>query len=188
MKKLILCFLSGILTISLIGCGNPSAPEQAKSLEEVSKQYTLEQAKEDGCMVIENGELTSGQTVFDQFLADTADGKDTALRVVEHLDAALSSVFGASDMLHVSDILYQDHTYTVQSYEDGKLRTNTFQYLIEDTFQAPSSKATFADGITWFLCNDETLTYEDITASLYSSSSQDIIPFHTIYTTYHYKE
>ncbi len=188
MKKCILLFLTMILTISLIACGNSSAPKEEKSLESVSKQYTLDEAKDDGCMVIEGGKLTAGQAVFDQFLADTADGKDTVLRVVDHFDAILSSVYGASDILYISDILYRDNTYTVQYYEDGKLHTETFQYLVKDTFEAPTTDATFTDGVTWFLCNDETLTEEDISQSLISSSAQDALSFHTIYTEYHYKE
>lgn len=178
MKKFLLCFLSIIITASfLIACGNPDT----NSLENVSKDYTLEQAKEDGCMVIENGKLTAGQAVFDQFLADTADGKEATLRIVDRFDLSISDGLTAPDALFISDIRYQDNTYTVQYYEDGKLTTKTFQYLIRDTFEAPSPHAAFTDGITWVLCNDESLTEQDIFASLVSSDSNDSIPFHTVY-------
>lgn len=63
----------------LAGCnGNTDTGKTEQiSLEELPGDYTVEQAKENGCVVYEDGDITCGQEIWDVF-AETASAKREA--------------------------------------------------------------------------------------------------------------
>lgn len=69
-----------LVCIMLVGCnGNTdtSKTEQV-SLEELPDDYTVEQAKEDGCVIYENGDITYGQEIWDAFVETVSAQKEAS--------------------------------------------------------------------------------------------------------------
>jgi len=76
MKKQLFASLLCLLLLS--GCGGK--PEMLP-LEELSEDYSLEQAKEDGCLVTEDGIVTSGRDAWEKFLKAADAGKSASVRL-----------------------------------------------------------------------------------------------------------
>ena len=65
----------------LSGCGGKPEPIP---LEELPQDYSLERAKDDGCLVTEDGAVTSGQEAWEEFLNAAEAGKAASVRLCSY--------------------------------------------------------------------------------------------------------
>ncbi len=80
MKKIIIIALASVCLLCA-GCG---AKEHGRvPLEEMS-EYILEQAKDGGCVVFEDGDVSAGQEIWEAFVSDCAEGKSTGVRLYSY--------------------------------------------------------------------------------------------------------
>ncbi len=170
-----------------------------RDLKRLTNNYSLEQAKADSCLVMENGDVTSGKEVFDEFLGKTSREKDARIRVVNYYTLDESTVSeeyyeqekDSYPVLFVTDVVYENGEYKTYSYanEDDELVKKTYKYIIKDEFDA-NPEATFTNATYYMLVNDKSLTFNTIVKVLMSSNSNDYdrdISHFNIYQKHNYK-
>ncbi len=149
------------------------------ALEELPADYSLEQAKKDGCVVMENGDVTSGQETWKEFYETTQKGKAASVRCVHYY----------SSQMYVFDVTYDGITYRTHHVEDGKENVYEYPYLMRYEWTPDSPNATFEYMILYVVTDDNQVTWDDIYRGTLSSSSLAYIPnYESIYTDYIYKE
>lgn len=157
--------------------------------EPLREDYTLEEVKASGCLVMENGAVTSGQREWESFLKKTAAGKTASLRLAkyytlgdpagyepEYYRAAAANY----PALFVFDIDYDGANYTVHWFEDGAEHEERYLYLKRLEGEPPAS-ARYTHYLRYVLLNDDTATWEDIESSYLMSYVQAAIEHFTVY-------
>ena len=181
-----------LCALLLAGCGQQKT-EVLPSLEELPADYSLEQAREDGCVVHENGDIASGQEAWEDFLKASSAGKAAAVRLADYytLDDPsrydpdyYESIKDDYPLLYLSDLSFDGKTYTVSGLEDGERWTYTYSYLkrFEDAAETPG--AVYDSYVRYVLVNDDTVTWSQLMHGALSSRFGDYIPFHSVYTDY----
>ena len=68
------------------GVSNASSepPGEWENLELLPEDYSLEQAKADGCVVLEDGQITSGKERFLRFVEECAGRRNVSVRIAEN--------------------------------------------------------------------------------------------------------
>lgn len=192
--KILICLMI-ICTFALVACSNNNLSD----LKTLTNNYSLEQAKVDGCLVMEDGDVTSGKRVFDDFLEKTSQDKDAKIRVVEYYTLDKSSISEEIyekekdnyPVMFITDVVYENGEFKTYSYanNDEELFEKTYKYMIKDEFSA-NPEAIFTTSTYYLLVNDKSITYDEIMKSLLSSSFQedgkDLTHF-IIYQTHTYK-
>lgn len=185
-----------LCALLLAGCGQQKT-EVLPSLEELPADYSLEQAREDGCVVHENGDIASGQEAWEDFLKASSAGKAAAVRLADYytLDDPsrydpdyYESIKDDYPLLYLSDLSFDGKAYTVSGLEDGERWTYTYSYLkrFEDAAKTPG--AVYDSYVRYVLVNDDTVTWSQLMHGAFSSRFGDYIPFHSVYTDYIYGE
>ncbi len=180
MFAILLCLLS------LSGCGGKSEPIP---LEDLPEDYSLEQAKEDGCLVTENGTVTSGREAWEKFLKAADAGKSASVRLCSYytLDDPsrydpdyYESIKDDDPMMFLRDLSYDGERFTTVSYEEGQRYEESYSLLRqrEETVQSTGVKI-----VQYIITDDAETSLEKIYAQLYSStfSPEGGIPFATVY-------
>lgn len=192
-RKLALAALTCVFLLA--GCGRQKAAP-LPPLAELPEDYGLEQAKEDGCVVHENGDITSGQEAWEAFLQASSAGKAAAVRLANYytLDNPsrydpeyYESIKDDYPLLYVSDLTFDGRAYTVSSLEDGERLERTFSHLKYFEGEAETPGAVYDAYIRYVLVNDDTATWDRLMHGIYSSRFGDYIPFDTVYTDYIYE-
>lgn len=184
MKKQLFASLLCLLLLS--GCGGK--PEMLP-LEELSEDYSLEQAKEDGCLVTEDGIVTSGRDAWEKFLKAVDAGKSASVRLCTYytLDDPsrydpdyYESIKDDYPMMFLRDLSYDGERFTTVSYEEGQRYEESYSLLRrrEETVQSTGVKI-----IQYLITDDAETSPEKIYAQLYSSTflPGGGIPFATVY-------
>lgn len=180
----------------LAGCGRQQ-PAPLPPLEELPADYSLEQAREDGCVVHEDGDIASGQEAWEDFLKASSAGKAAAVRLVDYytLDDPsrydpdyYESIKDDYPLLYVSDLTFDGKAYTVSSLEDEERLERTFSCLKYFEAEAETPGAAYDSYIRYVLVNDDAVTWEQLMHGVHSSRFGDYIPFCSVYTDYIYCE
>ncbi len=180
----------------LAGCGQKRA-EPLPPLEELPADYSLERAREDGCVVHEDGDIASGQEAWENFLTAASSGEAASVRLVNYytLDDPsrydpdyYESIKDDYPLLFVSDLSFDGKTYTVSGLEDGERWTQTYSHLKRFEDQAETHSAVYDSYIRYVLVDDDTVTWRQLMHGALSSQFGDYIPFHSVYTDYIYNE
>lgn len=183
-----------LCALALTGCGQ-KVPEVSPPLEELPADYSLEQAKEDGCIVHEDGDISSGQEAWDDFLKAVSAGKTASVRLVNYYTLGdpsrydpeyYESIKDYYPLLYVSNLSFDGKAYTVTGLEDGEWWERTYSYLKKFEEEAETSNAVYDSYIRYVLVNDDAVTWEQLMHGALSSRFGDYIPFHSVYTDYIY--
>ncbi len=191
MKRLIFAALSFVCILSQCSSNNvPEAPV-FEDLKTAADQYSLEDAKKAGYVIIENGNVSSGEDSWEEFVSQT--GKDTPakIRVVHyytlhdpsHYDPQYYvSIKDDYPKMYIFDLEFDGEKYTERHYEGSKLYEHEYKYLMRYEGEAETPYATYSSYVRYVLVNDNTVTWKDITFEMFSSSSVEITPHSQIYT------
>lgn len=186
-----------IIIAALIACcvvavcflTNPK--QEAPNLGSIPENYTLQQAKQDGCVVMENDDVTSGQEVWYNFYHQTQKGISASVRYITYFDrenpSSLESPKTNYPHMYVHDLIFDGKTYTVRWFEDGKEIVRHYRYLMLYTGAADTPSAVFRSYARYVLTNDNTVTWEDIFAGLVSSQAVAYIDHLSVYSDLVYK-
>lgn len=164
--------------------------------EDLPEGYTLEDAKEDNCVVNEDGEVTSGKQVWKDFLKKTEKNEPATVRVVHYYtlsgeenydEAYYDSIKDDYPKMYISDLEFDGEKYIWTSYSDEEPRVYEYKYLMRYEENDPPESATFNSAVYYILVNENTYTLKDIQRSLFSSQSTDWIDFHFVSIEYDYK-
>lgn len=196
MKKRIsalsLAVLLSAFSLAAAGCENSNDILPPKDIPE---NYSLEQAKADGCVVHENGDVTSGKDIFKIFYARTSSGKKAHVRLAfyytlddpSHYDPDYyESIKDDYPVLYIEDLSFDGKKYTLRQYEDGKEITESYDYLMKYDEPAMSPYAVYDSSEEYILTNDSTVTRQDLWNGL-SSSLDDHIEHHVVCSDLIYK-
>jgi hypothetical protein len=197
MKKLYLFILMFILLTACMGCtrkamDNAPLPRYVPYAE-IPDDYSLEDAKKDGCVVFENLSLTSGEEHWQNFIAKTQKGEAARIRLVNYysLEARKEQVTPEHyeeikdqyPVLYVTDLSYDGRRYSTYSVIEGKEYQETWPYLNHYTGEARPGAA-FSRYDCYILVKDKDVTYEALERALLSSHTKDFIAHDRIYINF----
>lgn len=160
-----------------------------KELKSITDNYSLDDAKNDGCLVMENGSITSGQETFSDFLSATENYNGASIRVVKYYTLGDKSQYSNEyyeqekdnyPMLFITDVVFENGNYTTYSFEDGELITKTYKYMIKDEFEA-NPQATFTSAEYYILANNKDTSWNEIMSSILSSQLPAQIEYFVVY-------
>ena len=150
----------------------PSGPPgEWENLELLPEDYSLEQAKADGCVVLEDGQITSGKERFLRFAEDCADRRNVSVRIAMHYTLGDPSrydpeyyeeVKDSYPRLYLHDLIYDGTAYTWRWYEDGELVERRYSCLLRMKTPPDGPGAAWDHAIRYVLVNDPDVTWGDI--------------------------
>lgn len=172
-----------LLAFSLAAAGCEKSAD-IPPMKEIPENYSLEQAKADGCVVHENGDVTSGKDIFKIFYERTLSGNKANVRLAfyytlddpSHYDPDYyESIKDDYPVLYIQDLSFDGKKYTLRQYEDGKEITESYDYLMKYDEPATSPYAVYDSSEEYILTNDNTVTRQDLWNGLISSFGDDYI-------------
>ena len=187
-KSFFVMFLALLSVFALTGCEKSA---DVMSLEEISENYSLEQAKADGCVVHENSDVTSGKDVFEAFYTKTEAGKKADVRLAFYYTLGdpsgydldyYESIKNDYPALYIQDLTFDGKKYTLRWYEDGKEIVESYDYLMKYNEPKLSPYAIYESSEEYFLTNDNTVTRQDLFLSMLSSQFEDHIEHQLVYS------
>ena len=147
--------------------------------------YTVEDAKADKLVVSEDGNITSGQEVWDEFLAQTEKGEPYMVRLASYFPEIIDE--DVQD-LYILDLSYDVKEYTLYSIQNGKEYTYKYEHLKRfDETEPPTEHSTYNSAVHYYLVNDLDVTYDQIIRGMLSSKVGDAIDCYGVYTKYDYR-
>lgn len=192
MKRILhICLTLTLLVIFLSGCGKAPTPDEWKDLKEVTDSFSLDDAKRDGYVVIEDSKVTFGKDIWQNFVDLSAKKKPCKIRVVHyytlddpsHYDPAYyESIKDDYPIMYILELVFSGETFSVSHFEEEKLYQSEYKYLVRYEGKAETNDATYTSYVRYVLVNDDTVTWNDIMHGMFSSQSGDHIPHRTIYT------
>lgn len=177
-----------ILSFLLTAC---SKNTEKVSLDQLPDTYSLEEAKSDDCVTFENGDITHGQQVWDDFVKAAKKGKQKSARLAFYYTLDDPSRYSKEyyeeikddyPLLFIKDLRFDGKEYTIEGFEDGQLITKKYKYMLKYEGQPRSPSAIFSEYTYYVLVNDDTVTWEDIEDGMLSSQSGAAIDHYKVFT------
>lgn len=192
-----ICFIATLLVLFLSGCHKTITPDELRDLKNAADNYSLEDVKRDGYVVIEDLSVTYGEDTWQNFIDLSSDKIPCKIRVVHYytLDDAsqydptyYESIKDKYPMMYIFELVYNGETFCESHYEEDKLYQPEYKYLIRYEGNAETPNATFTSYVRYVLVNDDSVTWDDIMHGMLSSQSDAYIPHSQIYINLVYKE
>lgn len=173
---------------------NSVEDNQSDFLKSLPEDYTLEDARIDGCVCFDNGDITEGQKIWDEFVNATNKQEDATVRLAfyysldeEQCDSEYyESVKDEYPVLYIQELTYKDNSYTIRWFEEGEEIKKTYKYLMKYEGEPESETALYESYLRYVLTNDNTVTWEQIWRGLASSKLGDAIDHQVVYQKYNY--
>ncbi len=196
MKRIIYySFALMLLILFLSGCGKAPTPDEWDDLKEAADNYSLEDAKRNGYVVIADGDVAFGEDIWQNFFNLSAKKRPCKIRVVHyytdpsHDDPAYYESFKDDyPEMYISELVFNGETFIVRHYEGEKYYGTEYKYLMKYEGEAESREATYTSYVRYVLVNDDTVTWDEIMHGMISAIADDYIPHKTIYTDLVLKE
>ena len=214
MKRHIAIILSALLLSAMTGCGQSGKPVPSAStaagmqqstgcgqsdslvpLEELPEDYSLEQAKKDGCITHEDGDITQGIERFEEFYDTTKSGKADKVRTADYYSPddpsgydpeSYDALKAGYPCLYVHDLSFDGEQYTIRWYEDGEEIVRNYSCLMKYEGPAESSNAVYKSYTRYVLTNDDEVTWQELVQGMTSSQLGDYIEHMSVCTDYVY--
>ncbi|HOM02054.1 MAG TPA: hypothetical protein PLH43_04415 [Acetivibrio sp.] len=199
MKKILYaCCAAVFFILMLSGCDKAEPlPDEWKELKYAADTFTLEDAKREGYVVMEDGDVTCGQEAWQNFVDLSSKKIPCKIRVVHYYTLGdpsdydpeyYESIKDDYPMMFILEVDYNGETFRVGNYEGEKLYTSEFKYLMKYEGESETPTSTFTSYVRYVLVNDDKVTWNDIMHGVTSSKLEDYIPFREIYADLVYKE
>lgn len=192
MRKTLLAYFATILTIVLLLSGCTKTPTYKwEDLKYVTDNYSLEDAKDEGYVIIEDLRVTSGKEIWQEFVNLAAKKKPCKVRVVHYYtlddrsrydEDYYESIKDKYPVMYIHELVYDGGIFVVSHYEDGKLIESEFKFLKKYEGDAETPNATYSSYVRYVLVNDDKVTWEELMRGMLSSRSGAYIPHYQIYT------
>lgn len=206
MKRVLsVCLVVLIIALVLSGCGRTlspiksaaSTPDEWKDLKYVAEHYSLEDARRDGYVIMEDGSVTSGEDIWEDFVRTSEKKASCKVRVVHYYTLGEPDQYDSSyyesvkddyPAMYILELEYDGETFHERHYEEDELYQVEYKYLMRYEGEAEIPQATYTSYIRYVLTNDNTVTWDDIMHGITSSKFGDYIPHSMIYADLVYKE
>lgn len=185
MKKSLTIFLTLILLLTACSQNVTRAP-----LNQLSGNYSLDDAKSDNCVVFEDGDITYGQSAWDSFIENTENGQPETARLGFYYTLGDPSHYSEEyyeeikddyPILYINDLSFNGKKYIIESIEEGQLISKEYKYLVKYEGQ-PRPSALYSEYTYYVLVNDNTVTWDDIEHGMLSSKFGDYIDHYLVYS------
>lgn len=147
----------------------PEQPSETSSwpkLEDIRENYSQEQAKNDGCVVIDNSDLLFGEKAWVDFVNATAAGQEATVRIYQ-------SYSNQGDSYYVKELHYDGEKYRLRFYDrtgdtgEEFLSQQEYRYLTRSIYAPnPQTDMLVED---YLLADSPEATAEGYFSSLFSS-------------------
>ena len=151
----------------------------------------LQNAKENGCIVMEDGSCTWGAEQWAEFYQMVQSGKSASVKVAHYYtldsDRCDATYYEAHKedypTMYVNDLVYDGKTFTLSWAEQGSSYQRQYKYLMkyEDTIPTGLSSETPQAVTLYVLTNDNTVTWDELLQGLFSSQFAAYIDHFQIY-------
>jgi len=188
MKKIAILFF--IFFFIFTGCSSGGE----KALDRLPGDYSLEDAKKDGCVTFEDIDITSGQQRWDDFVKNVGIGEPASVRLAYYytigdparLDPEYyEEVKDQYPALYIKDLSYDGERYVIEGFEDDQMISQEYQYLRRFEGEPGSPYASFSKYIYYVLLNDDSVTtWEEIERGMLSSQSDASIAHRVVYSDF----
>jgi len=163
--------------------------EQTKysTLEDLPEDFSLQDAKDAGMLVLEEMNITNGLEEWKGFLAKTMSGEADKIMIAKYYELGDASHYSAEYYEEIKDdypvmyiflLSFDGSTYTMTNYEDAQIYKYEYDYLIERIGKL--ANAAIAEHF-FALVNDSELSYHDITWSMLSSQFPNVVDFKYVF-------
>ena len=169
MKKTVAALLLSALLLT--SC---SEVKLEPSLQELPEKYTLEEAKNDGCVVYEELDITSGQEIWEEFLSSVEDKKSCTVRLYfydtlnpdHYTEEHYQELMKEYPKVDVYDLSYHRKKFTLTKIVDGESVKEEYAYLLksEDEPLLPSVSG-YSKRVVYFLSDTPDITWMQAVAS-----------------------
>ena len=150
-----------------------SASQGYTPLNNITESYSLEDAINDGCVVFDNSQNISGQSVWDDFVKNTELGKSDFVRLVLYLAVHedlewlnpdyYEQVKDDDPTLYIMDLEFDGEEYHLSLIENQKPYSFTYKYMKKLTYSASDPDLSYPKKQTYYLLvNDDTVTWEKL--------------------------
>lgn len=161
------CSKAATLSFSLDADGNYTG------FSALPEEDTPETAEKAGYYVREDSSPTANEDLWQTFLSDAEDGKDTGIRI--------ANFYNDGAEVYFADLFHHDGKYRYFDAGAADLSDQPFSYLLRLEGTMPNAEKT---GSVTILTDDPQLTYEDIMGVLVSSDSkaaESLSPFRLLF-------
>lgn len=156
----------------------------------------LQQVKDAGCVVMEDGDVSAGQEIWQAFVDATEEGRRASVKLAYYNtlnpERCSEEYYEAHKedypSLYVLDLIYDGSGYQVKQQGGSADGERNFKYLMCYVGEPSSPSALFDTYTRYVLTNDDTVTWEDIWHGMLSSQLGDAIEHFTVYTDLEYEE
>lgn len=138
-----------------------------------TEDYTVQDAGEDGFLVMKDLTVAANQDRWDEFVEAAAEGKEADLRIANFFTDEPESPF-------FSDLYYHGGSYYLFDSSSGQQAAEPFKYLLSLRGQDGNP---LRDSGAVVLTNDSALTYQQFRTAIYSSDTkviQSIFPYELV--------
>lgn len=191
------CCAAVLLLIFLSGCGKATTNDELIDLKETSDIFSLEDAKAAGYVIIEDGSVTCGEDIWQDFVNQSDRKTPCKVRIVHyytlddpsHYDPAYyESIKDDYPKMYILELDYNGEVFSFRHFEEEKLYQSEYKYLMRYEGKAETNYSTYTSYVRYVLVNDDKVTWNDILHGMVSSRLGDYIPHYQIYTRLYYKE
>lgn len=174
---------------------NVALPEGMLPYAELPKEYSLEQAKQDGCVILENSDNTYGQESWDAFVEQSGRGEPAFVRLAVYYTLGDPSHYSPEyyeeikdeyPALYIQDLSYDGKQYRLYSFEGDQEYIREYKYLVR-YFDISKNGSIDVGTLRYVLANEDTYTWKELERSMFSSETGPI-DFVPIYTKHRHTE
>lgn len=181
------------ILFAVSGCAEGNQTE----LRKLPKDYSLEDAQKDGCVVFEDLDITSGQSTWDDFIAATEKKEAASVRLAYYYTLGDKSKYAPEyyeeikddyPVLYIEELRYDGESYILEEKEDEQVISSEYQYLVKYEGKPGSLQATFTDYVYYVLVNDPNVTWDELEKGMLSSNLSDHIDHRLVYSDLKFRE
>lgn len=197
MKKILYVYFASMLLLLFLSACSKATPDEWEDLKDAADNFSLEDAKNEGYVVIEDSDVTWGQDAWQHFVNLSAAKEPCKIRLVHyytigdpsHYDPAYyESIKNDYPQMYIFELVYDGKMFSVSHYEGEELYQAEYKYLMRYEGKAETPDALFTSYVRYVLINDDSVTWKDIVHGMLSSQSDVYIQHCEIYTDLVYKE
>lgn len=130
--------------------------------DNLPRNYTEEEAIEDGYLVFESIEMVGGEDVLKQFKQNVQKGKNAGIRIAKFYDDENAFI------VNYKDLFYLNGFFRCFDSDSTNLKDNKYEYMLELIGTLPNAAKS---GKLTILTDDKLLSYLDVEWAFLSSNS-----------------
>lgn len=158
-------------------------PENEEEADE-TLAAEVEQAIADGCVVHVDGDIFAGQKIWDAFVETISEGKPVSVQLASYYGEGVDG----GPVLFRNELTYTGNSYILSFVEDGERIVRHYSYLMRYEGNAETPHAIYDSYVRYILTHDNTVTWEELMNSTFSSQMGVAMDFSTVYTDYRYED